>query len=264
MTLAGRCTAERLIAFVTLAAILAVPASGQSNAFRGKTPPAPPSAGSPTSQPAFRSMRAEGPAVRAPHRPAPGKELMPVNPVLRRASLISVEMPEPESIALHDLVTIIVREDKRFSTDSKLKSEKEWTVQSALQQWFRLDKDDKLVAQNFPGGAPGVDFSFEHEYEGKGRVDRKDSLVLRIQAKVIDVKPNGNLVIEARKRITVDEEDQIATLTGVCRSVDVSAQNTVLSTQVADLEISIKHTGAARDASRRGWLMRVFDLLRPI
>ena len=85
----------------------------------------------------------------------------------------------------------------------------------------------------------------------------------RIQARVIDVKPNGNLVLEARKRITVDEEDQIATLSGVCRSKDVTAQNSVLSTQVADLEISVSHTGAARDASRRGWAMRLFDLLRP-
>jgi flagellar L-ring protein precursor FlgH len=216
-----------------------------------------------TTQPVFRhTLRPVG-DVRGTTSPVKRETQPAVNPVLKSASLIAVELPEPEKLQVHDLVTIVVREDKRFQTDSKLKSEKDWTIDAELSKWFRLDTRDHLVGQAFADPTPGIGFDLQNDYEGKGKVDRQDVLTLRIQAEVIDVKPNGNLVLEARKRITVDEDDQIATLTGVCRGEDITAQNTVLSTQVADLVVDVRHTGAARDAARRGWLMRGFDLLRP-
>lgn len=218
-----------------------------------------PSPAPPRSRPIFAGPEVRRPSVMNPHPEKPA-----LNPVLRTSSLIAVELPEPEKVIVGDLVTIIIREDKKFTSDSRLKSEKDWDVKSEFAKWFRLDPQDRLIPTNFPRGTPGVDFEFESGYEGKGQFDREDSLITRIQARVIDVKPNGNLVLEAKKRITIDEEDQIATLTGVCRSKDLTAQNSVLSTQVADLEISVSHTGATRDAARRGWLMRLFDLLRPI
>jgi len=189
----------------------------------------------------------------------------PPNEVLVAVSPFGVEPPKPRKVLVNDLVTIIVRESRTSLSDAKMKSEKDWEMKSELSKWFRLDKDDHLVAQTFPSGAtPGIDFTFENKYEGKGKYDRKDTLTTRITARVIDVKPNGNLVLEARKRVEVGEEVMTATLTGECRSVDVTAMNTVLSTQIADLEITLPDRGAVRDATRRGWLMRLFDLLRPI
>jgi flagellar L-ring protein precursor FlgH len=229
---------------------------GEESAERyGRSPsPAPP-----RPRPIFAGPEARRPLTmnQQPAKP-------PMNPAVRAASLIAVELPQPEKVIVGDLVTIIVREDKKFTSDSRLKSDKDWQVKSEFAKWFRLDPHDRLIPTNFPNGTPGVDFDFQSGYEGKGQFDREDSLITRIQALVIDVKPNGNLVLEAKKRITIDEEDQIATLTGVCRSKDLTAQNSVLSTQVADLEIAVSHSGATRDAARRGWLMRLFDLLRPI
>ncbi|MFH1747508.1 MAG: flagellar basal body L-ring protein FlgH [Planctomycetota bacterium] len=188
----------------------------------------------------------------------------PANPVLLATSPFAVKPPEPRLIKVHDLVTIIIRESRTSLNDAKMKSEKEWEIKADLTKWLRLNLQDHLVPQTFPDGAPGVDFSFDNTYEGKGKYDRKDSLTTRITAHVIDVKPNGNLVLEASKRIKVAEEVLIATLTGECRAEDVSAQNTVLSTQIADLEIEMPDLGMVRDATRRGWLMRLFDLLRPL
>jgi flagellar L-ring protein precursor FlgH len=163
---------------------------------------------------------------------------------------------------VHDLVTIIVREDKKSISDARLKSEKTWGIDAQLRDWFRFH-DAKLIPQNFPVGNPGIGFDLDNQYEGKGKTDRKDSLTTRVTAEIVDVKPNGTLVLEATKSIELDEDVQIITLTGVCRSEDVTPQNTILSTQMAGANISVRHTGPARDASRRGWLMRGFDLLRP-
>jgi flagellar L-ring protein precursor FlgH len=188
----------------------------------------------------------------------------PKNPVLLAASPIAVAAPELRQHRVHDLVTIIVREDKRSVSDARLNSQKKWEVDSELKRWFRFSFHDDLVGREFADPQPGIDFTFDNKYDGKGKVDRTDTLVLRITAQIVDVKPNGLLVLEARKTIEHDEERQCVTLTGSCRSEDVTAQNTVLSTQVADLEIRAEHKGAARDAARRGWLMRLIDLARPI
>ena len=185
------------------------------------------------------------------------------NEVLLAVSPIAVAAPKPRTFEVHDLITVVVRESRKSASDAKLKSEKDWTLQWELAKWLRLNPEDQLVPQTFPNGTPGIDSDLKNKYEGKGKYDRSDELTTRITATIIDVKPNGNLVLEATKSIRTGDELVIATLIGECRSEDVTAQNTVLSTQLANLEIDMPERGAVRDATRRGWLMRAFDLIRP-
>jgi flagellar L-ring protein precursor FlgH len=222
-------------------------------------------AGAPlVTQPAAGAVLPPGSAVVVHPQVTEGDEAPPPNEVLLATSLIAVEAPQPRRVKVHDLVTVIVREEKRATTDSDLKREKKWEIEAELKKWIRLNEECKLVPQEFPAGNPAIDLTYDDKYEGKGKVGRKDSLITRITAEVIDVKPNGTLVLEAQKDISVDEDRQIATLTGICRSDDISPQNTVLSTQLADVRIDIQHSGPARDAARRGWLARLWDLIRPL
>lgn len=287
-----------IIATALLAMLGGASASGQSNSLfrRGvaqRTPPSPAAptgpaaqaqrpteaaagssgagsvtAGAPAGAPVEQRVTTESPLglgiVTRPSSSSPNSPVhQSVNPTLEFVSPYAVVVPPPETVKVHDLVTIIVREDKSATSDSKLTTDKKWDFASDLTKFIRLNEQDKLVPQNFPEGTPAIDFNWKDKWEGTGKVERKDALVTRITAEVIDVKPNGNLVLEARKRIKIDEDEQIATLTGVCRSKDMTAQNTVLSTQVADVQINIEHSGAARDAARRGWLKRAADFLRP-
>jgi flagellar L-ring protein precursor FlgH len=238
--------------------LVAVPAAAQSNSLlRGQR-----SRPAPTSQPVVSQPVPTSagigirPASRVDDAPPPNEVLVMVSP-------IGVEPPKPRKICTHDLVTVIVRESRTSLNDAKMESQKNWQIKWELAKWLRLDTHDKLVPQVFPDGTPGIDSDFENKYDGKGKYDRKDELTTRITATVIDVKPNGNLILEARKRIKTGDEVVIATLTGECRSEDVTAQNTVLSTQLANLEVDMPELGAVRDATRRGWLMRAFDFLRP-
>lgn len=251
---------------VLLALASQVPVSAQYNGLlKSSRHPAPAYRNAvPTTQPILRAatagpgpMQVRGSLAVEPYAESP-------NPVLLRMSPIAVAVPEPERIEVNDLITIIVRETKSSAIKTKLQSDKEWKLEAELKKWFRLDEGNHLVPQGFRGGIPGADFEFKSEYEGVGKVDRRDTLTMRITAKVIDVKPNGTLMLEAKKQVGIDEEQYITTLTGQCRSEDLTAQNTVLSTQIHDLKIDVQHTGAARDAARRGWLMRLFDFLRPL
>lgn len=263
----GNRTALLLAIGAGVVALLSVPrAAGQNNSLlRGSAGQPHGGAGpAPATQPAggMGGMPLPG-AIPVAQSPGALDGPPPRNPVLLATSPIAIAPPEPRLIKVHDQITVIVREEKRAMTDAKLKSEKKWEMEAELRKWFRLNPEDHLVAQEFDP-TPGADFDFDNKYEGKGRVDRADSLTFRITATVIDVKPNGNIVLEAKNTVRVDEETTIITLTGTCRTDDVTPQNTVLSTQLADGHIDVQHTGAARDAARRGWLMRLFDFIRPL
>src|SRR5204863_4285556 len=128
----------------------------------------------------------------------------------------------------------------------------------------------KLKLSNFAiqGGAqgplpPGVKLTGNRTFKGEATVDREDTLTARITGEVLDVKPNGTLVVQARKQIKTDEEVQQFVLTGICRAEDVLPDNTVLSTQLYDLELNKSHKGAVRDTTKRGWVPKLLDAINP-
>ena len=183
---------------------------------------------------------------------------------LKDVSFLAVPEPEPRTIKKHDLVTIVVREESAFSSTSNTDLKREANIDA------RIDEFIKFKLRNFEiqGGAaglnpPSVKGNANREFKATGDLDRSDSLTARITGQVLDVKPNGTLVVEARKQIRTDEEVQQFILTGICRAEDVNADNTVLSTQMFDLQLQKNHTGSVRDATRRGGIGKLLDFLNP-
>jgi flagellar L-ring protein FlgH len=217
-----------------------------------------------TSQPASGSYVPQANGASAPVRATLKADRPDPKPngVLLQMSPFAVSKPDPDKIKVNDLVTIIVRESKSATTNSKLESKKDWTLDSALTKWICFNATKGIVPAKFPDGTPAMALNWNNDYKGDGTYDRTDELTTRVTARVIDVKPNGVLVLEAKDEIRIDEEGYTITLVGECRSLDVTPQNTVLSTQISDRVINVQHSGAVRDASRRGWLQRSLDLLR--
>ena len=100
-------------------------------------------------------------------------------------------------------------------------------------------------------------------FKGDAQLKRADSYTGRITAQVIDVKPNGTLVLQADEHIKTDEEEQNVTLVGTCRVEDVTADNTVLSSQLFDLSLNKQHKGSVKDTTERGSLERLLDSINP-
>ncbi len=182
---------------------------------------------------------------------------------LVRTSLASVLQPEPRQFALHDLITIIVRESVESDSESNLDTEKKLSTKAKINRFPDLQLKDLLQFRVRPGDTEGdrpeLDLSYNGKFEGDGDYNRKDSFVARITARVIDIRPNGTLVLEARKFIQSDDESLSMLLTGTCRKEDVAADNTVLSTQLYDLRVVKEHTGELRRATKKGWLTKLVD-----
>lgn len=188
----------------------------------------------------------------------------PSQPALRDASFFAVPEPEPRTIKKHDLVTIIVREESAFSSKGTTDTSRESEIEARIEEFIKL----KLSNVEIEGGAigptpPSIKMNSSRTFKGEGTVDRADSLTARITGEVLDVKPNGTLVVQARKQISTDEEQQTFILTGICRAEDVNADNTIFSTQMFDLQLQKSHTGAVRDATKRGWFLKLLDAVSP-
>ncbi len=102
-----------------------------------------------------------------------------------------------------------------------------------------------------------------NSHVGSGATSRTGQVTATISALVKRELPNGNLVLEATRTLVVNQEEQFITLTGVVRPEDISRDNMVLSTQVADTSISISGTGVVADKQRSGWGIWLFDWLWP-
>ncbi len=162
-----------------------------------------------------------------------------------------------------DIITVIVRQKSIYKHDGTNDVSREVKWKAELKDWIRL-KSWKLVPDTLPAGDPKINFKLDRSFKGEGKKDRKDEVVTRISCRVIDVLPNGNLVLEGGPDIIeTDGEKQIYTLTGTCRSEDVAADNTILSTQLYSCHFKRESSGAVRDAMRRGWVYRFLDIIRP-
>lgn len=96
-------------------------------------------------------------------------------------------------------------------------------------------------------------------YKAGGTTTSKGTLNTTVSAVVAEVLENGNLVIEARRSMVVNEETQTVVLSGVIRPRDVARDNTVLSSRIANAQIKYTGRGPIAKRQRAGILNKLFD-----
>lgn len=184
-----------------------------------------------------------------------------LSPAIARASFTAVALPEPRKYAKHDLITIIVRESTENDSKSSLDTEKDSNLTGELSQFPNIAELIKLqlIPSNFDRGTPKIGLKMSSEFEGEGNFKRKDTFTTRIAAEIIDVKPNGLLIIEARKFIRTNKETLNVVLTGTARTGDIGGDNTILSTNLHNLRLVKDHDGELRKATKKGVITQVFE-----
>jgi flagellar L-ring protein precursor FlgH len=183
---------------------------------------------------------------------------------LGRVSLFYVPPEEPRVFAMHDLVQIIVRESSQTSSEQQVDLSKDYDLSGGISAFpdLQLARLLQFQLQNSNSdNLPRVGVDFKKEFSGDGEYERSDDFSTRITAEVIEVLPNGNLVLEARTTIQTDTEVNTIQVTGVCRQDDITAANTVLSNQVHDLIVRKMHEGELKKANEKGIIAQVLDTI---
>lgn len=107
------------------------------------------------------------------------------------------------------------------------------------------------------GMSLNTQLSADREFSGKGEADRSNSLQGQISVTVSDIMPNGILRIRGERWLTLSEGDEYIRIAGLIRPQDISPNNTVMSSKVADARISFGGRGSLNNATKQGWFSRI-------
>jgi flagellar L-ring protein precursor FlgH len=147
-----------------------------------------------------------------------------------------------------DLITVLVVESSKGNNRSSLSTKKE----------------HKFNAKGGPGSGPfdfiplfQLDSDIKDQLDGTGNTSVSGQFSTTMTVEVVDIRPNGQLVIEGSRWINLNGEEDRITLHGIARTEDIRSDNTILSTKLAEVRIAYQGKGAGHNATRRGIFQRI-------
>ena len=143
------------------------------------------------------------------------------------------------------------------TTDTNRDSNSEYAIRISIRQNFI-----PLFGGNV-GSTPVLGTNTKKEFSADGSTTRNNKVTATVAARVVNVLPDGLLRIEGARQTKVNNETQYLVVAGLIRSRDVASDNSVLSTQIADAQISYYGEGVIADKQKPGWLTRLLDNIWP-
>jgi flagellar L-ring protein precursor FlgH len=219
---------------ILLASIFLIGGPIELNAVGKQKPSAPPKT------PPELALRAYIDRVRAQH----AAEVGTVGSIWRPEGRLVRLGTDAKAARIHDVVSIVVVESLAASTDGQVKNVRASNASSSVSAFFGALKASNslqnLVGQNSSSGLTA-----------QGQSTTNSSLSTTFGGEVVDVLPNGMLVVQATRQLTFSQQTQIIKLRGLVRPEDVSAQNQVLSNAMTDLELEVTGKGIVSDSTYR-------------
>jgi flagellar L-ring protein precursor FlgH len=111
--------------------------------------------------------------------------------------------------------------------------------------------------------ASDIAASGEQGFTGKGNATQSNALSGEITVTIAAVYPNGTMLVRGEKALTLNRGDEFIQISGLVREADISPDNRIASTRVADAKIIYSGKGEIARASRQGWLQRFFSIISP-
>jgi len=159
------------------------------------------------------------------------------------------------ALEVGDILTVIVSEGQIVQDDGKLETTKSSDLDSALEVFD--------IKTNTFNTLPALKYSSERTVDGQSKYSQKGKFETRLSAVVLDVKPNGSLLIEGRRTIHLDGDVKEMRVRGLVRPVDVRADNSVSSDRIADADVLYDTDGSRSRVVEKNWFEDLLDLIWP-
>jgi flagellar L-ring protein precursor FlgH len=181
---------------------------------------------------------------------------------LENSSWFYIKQEDPPEIQLNDIITVIVDQKSQYINNVMMMRRQRANMDADLQKWLQF-KHFGLGHAAMTGGDPEIAGQYNLQNQIQANLRQADGLQFRVGATVVDIRPNGNLVIEAHGQQKWNHEVMEMALSGIIRRQDVLPNNTILSEDVAELQLYARQEGHIRDSWRRGWLWLFLDRHKP-
>lgn len=162
---------------------------------------------------------------------------------------------------INDIVTIVVSETTTGTSKATTNTSRSTNATAGIATLLGLEKS--LAEKNAKLATLEVGGSNSNTMKGQGDTSRGSTLSTRVAARVTKVMDNGNLMIEGRRQLTMNAEDQYIMISGIIRPDDISSENLIASQHISDARIQYIGDGVIDDKMRPGWLTRVMDWVWP-
>jgi len=162
-----------------------------------------------------------------------------------------------------DIITVEIEIDDSAEISNSSNRQRSASTQAGVSNFFGLEQS---VGQLFNGAFDpstmiGADADSQHN--GQGAINREEKIEFTMAAVIVDRLPNGNLVVAGRQEVRINGELREITVSGIIRPEDVTANNTINQTQIAEARISYGGRGQLSAVQRPNWGQRVGDAITP-
>lgn len=159
---------------------------------------------------------------------------------------------------VNDIVTIRIQENTQAQSAADALTSRKSSTALAVPNLFGIENNNPSI----PGGKL-VTANTDMQFKGDGSTNRSGSVEAFLSARVKEVLPNGDMVIEGVKEVKVNNERQMLRLFGVVRPRDVRPDNVVFSTAIANMLVQVDGKGILSDTITPGWLFRILTKVWP-
>ena len=160
-----------------------------------------------------------------------------------------------------DILTIVIQENNGATRNNTTTTAKQTSVDASISSFLYGPAASGLLTKG--GQYPSMGFTGKNSFSGGGQINNSETITAQLAVRVIDVLPNGNLVVEGRRQTAFSGEKQDAILRGTVRFDDISANNSIYSYNIADASIQFVSHGTITDNQKKGWFNRIWDKVSP-
>ena len=158
-----------------------------------------------------------------------------------------------------DILTITINE----ISDMENKSDRKMSKKTSRDQQFDGNLSIEHIVSSVPSVTFGAGTEYSNEFDSKADNKNERSFIDNITVVVIDIMPNGNLVVNGTRKRNISDDIQEIEVSGIVRPSDITYGNIIDSKRIANFNIITKYKGAAAPFNKPGWLGRILDMLWP-
>ncbi len=162
-----------------------------------------------------------------------------------------------------DILTVLVDIEDEADMENKTERKRNSNEEVGLPSFFGYEQALDQILPTDVNPLSLVDINSGTNATGDGKIEREESVKLRLAAVVSQVLPNGNMVINGNQEVRVNSEKRILQVTGIIRPQDISIDNTVAYDQIAEARIIYGGQGLITDLQQPRYGQQVYDVLMP-